>query len=118
MTETISLELAKEIAEKYFALGMEAPESEYRFIRGNDGNGGPGEFTLQLLYLACAECYPAYTVAEIFDALPVGTEVIKLKGGYVVNSGKYYLEENEILCEALGLMLCRVLDEKIKQKGV
>jgi len=113
MTETISLELAKEIAEKYRLLGVDAPTSKKVWW-----DYEPDQYELfdrdDLTY---ENIIPAYTAAEIFDALPGRIVVEKDEIGYWVYAHAQVCSFNKELVEALGRMLCRVLDEKIKLGG-
>jgi hypothetical protein len=115
MQEHISLELAKEIASRYERLGVEAPISKYAY-----DSSGEVRFadTLATIYFD----YRAYTAAEIFDALPVGTTVEKLTPEIYrcrapQNLLYYSFTDAEILVEALALMLERVLEERRREKG-
>jgi hypothetical protein len=138
MQEHISLPLAKRIAEKYKILGVEAPKAERVWIKRIFGDPITIEtwhlpITIETWHLTDPDAEgsycpiaPAYTAAELFDALPVGTEVIKLLDSFCVNIVQQTKWEknfrntdsciNKELAEALGLMLERVLEERRREK--
>jgi hypothetical protein len=137
MIETISLELAREIAGKYEELGVEAPASELYFMQGNDGKGGPGEWGLRLFFLPAANWCHAYTAAELFEVLPPNIHVWKdeslgrfhctrLEIRHIPVSAFYEYPEEEggfypmthadTPAEALGKILFQLLGEQIKEK--
>jgi hypothetical protein len=125
MTEHISLELAKRIAEKYRVLGVEAPTSKYAWFEDSfdrpylDLNPGNGDD-----FIAHSP-----TAAELFSALPpvVGVEKVytvfnagKITAHYRAyirkNNGESAQVESDNPTEALGKMWLRVLDEMRREK--
>lgn len=123
MQEHISLELAKEIASKYLALGVEAPKSSKIYFEYDIGEWDVFDYEqIASQELTEKNHFHLYTAAEIFKILPVGT---KVETWNCSDGVMFYLVEtpggdgisDENLSEALGLMWLRVLDEMVREKG-
>jgi len=114
---TISLSLAKQIAGLYVRLGELAPLSELYFMQRKDS----GEWELHHFFDPDVEWYSAYDTDELMEILPVGIALTKL---YEDKYEAWHEERPELRpamsndpTEALGLMLAKVLSERVKEKG-
>lgn len=134
MTEYISLPLAKEIAERYARLVVEAPKAEYLWAKADSGDW----ILLKADYIRFEDlnewCW-AYTATELFSVLPVGTTIRKrgsdgswnfecldwMALSYRCMPGKHPIKmewccKADTPVEALGKMWLRVLDERIRRR--
>ena len=140
MQEHISFPLAKEIAEKYKILGGEAPKA--KLIWAQCDGGGWIQLKAdcvdleELRDLHPCRWYWDYSAIELFSVLPSNIHIWKDESlgrfhctrleirhipvsafyEYQSDEGFYPMTHADTAAETLGLMWCRVLDERIREQ--